>query len=55
MSKNDLGIINICSGKPTKLIDLIRKWASRYGVKIKVGFTHIQTMKVWHIGVPIKN
>jgi len=50
MSKNDLGIINICSGKPTKLIDLIRKWASRYGVKIKVGFypyTNYESMAYW--------
>jgi hypothetical protein len=36
--KKDLGIINLCSGKPKKVISLIKSWNTNNKVKINRGY-----------------
>ena len=49
-SNKSLGIINICSGRPQKLIRLVKSWSIKYNVKLKVGFypyTKYESMSYW--------
>jgi len=50
LSDYDNGIINLCSGKPIKLIDLVKRWSKRYNVKTNPGFypyTNYESMAYW--------
>ena len=49
-SNKSLGIINICSGRPQKLIHLVKAWSKKYNVKLQVGFypyTKYESMSYW--------
>ncbi len=49
-SNKSLGIINICSGRPQKLIHLVNSWSIKYNVKLQVGFypyTKYESMSYW--------
>lgn len=50
-------IINLCSGKPQKLINLIKVWANKHNVKINPGFypyTNYEGMSYWGDNKKIK-
>ncbi len=36
MDSTDAGIVNVCSGNPVKVIDLVRGWLSEWGVEIEL-------------------
>ncbi len=50
LSNNSNGIVNICSGRPKKLINLVKTWSKKYNVKLDVGFypyTNYESMSYW--------
>lgn len=54
----NFGVINICSGKPKKLISLVRNWAYRYKVKLKIGYypyTTYESMSYWGCNCKLNN
>ena len=49
-SNRSLGIINICSGRPTKLISLVKNWSVKHNVKLQIGYypyTKYESMSYW--------
>ena len=50
LSNKNNGIVNICSGRPKKLINLVKIWSKKYNVKLDVGFypyTNYESMSYW--------
>ena len=50
--KSDLGIINICSGKPISVIDLVEYWKLKYNWNIKLNlgyypYSKLEPMEFW--------
>ena len=49
-SNKSLGIVNISSGRPQKLIHLVRSWSKKYNVNLQVGYypyTKYESMSYW--------
>ena len=49
-SNRSLGIVNLCSGRPKKLINLVKSWSLKYNVRLQVGFypyTKYESMAYW--------
>lgn len=49
-SNRSLGIVNLCSGRPKKLINLVKSWSQKYNVKLQIGFypyTKYESMSYW--------
>ena len=49
-SNKSYGIINICSGRPQQLINLVKSWSVKYNVRLHVGFypyTKYESMSYW--------
>lgn len=49
-SNKSSGVINVCSGRPQKLINLVKNWSVKYKVELQVGFyqyTNYESMSYW--------
>lgn len=49
-SNRSLGIINICSGRPKKLLNLVKSWSLKHNVKLHIGYypyTKYESMSYW--------
>lgn len=40
LMQRDLGVVNVCSGKPIAVVDLVRSWQQDYGYDIKLNLGH---------------
>ena len=45
LKKKQFGIVNLCSGKPIKIKNLVNQWKRRYNWNINFKFNHFEIPK----------